>query len=499
MTLDVAAVLMGTGARVVRVASDGSRSEQELIASDLVRSFHGVSIDSRTIHQDDLFVALAGERADGHEFVSAALHGGARGAIVARVPEIETGSMSAPFYLFVAADALSALQSLAEYWRTRHSASIVGVTGSIGKTTTKDIVASVLATKWPVLWSEGNLNSEIGLPLTLLRLDERHRAGVFEMGMYAPGDIKLLAKIARPDIGVVTTVAPVHLERMKSVEAIAREKSRLIQALPSNGLAVLNADDPWTRAMAKTSGTAKLVLVGLASDADYRADELEPRGLEGMSFVIRAESQSFPVQSRVPGAHTVNALLSATAIARSMGMSWDEIMPALQQVKLESRQRLFHLRHDVLLIDDSYNAAPPSVLAALELLRSTNGTKVAVLGDMLELGDVEEDAHREIGARVGQMADWLVVRGERARWIAEQASHEGLAEERILTAETNLDAISKVRAIVGARVETAAPSHTMHRRDGLTETASNGCAILIKGSRGMRMEEIVQGLRDEAW
>jgi UDP-N-acetylmuramoyl-tripeptide--D-alanyl-D-alanine ligase len=313
--------------------------------------------------------------------------------------------------------------------------------------------------------------------------------------MYVSGDIRLLADIAEPDIGVVTSVAPVHLERMKSIEAIAREKSQLIQALPAEGLAVLNADDPWTLAMARSSGVAKPVLVGLSPKADYRAVDVEPRGLEGMSFVIRAESRQISVTSKVPGAHNVNALLAAAAVGRHLGMEWDEILSSLEHVRLESRQRLLRLRPDVLLIDDSYNASPLSVLAALELLSSAKGNKVAVLGDMLELGEIEEQAHREIGERVAQIADWLVVRGERARWTAEQASRHGFPPGRILTPETNLDALSMVREITRQSPAVTASPHTMRRQE-------SGCeewVILVKGSRGMRMEEIVQGLREMPW
>jgi UDP-N-acetylmuramoyl-tripeptide--D-alanyl-D-alanine ligase len=495
MSLDVAAALSGTGGRVLVVSPDGSRSEQALLPSDLVRAFRSVSIDSRTVGQDDLFVALAGESVDGHEFVSEALNAGARGAIVSRVPDLELENGSGPFYFFVVPDVLAALQSLARYWRRGQAACVIGITGSIGKTTTKDIVAGVLATKWPILASEANLNTEIGLPLMLLRLGSTQRAAVLEMGMYVSGDIKLLAEIAEPDIGVVTTVAPVHLERMKSVEAIAREKSRLIQALPADGLAVLNADDPWTLAMARTSGIAEPVLVGLSPEADYRAVDVEPGGLEGVSFVIRAESRQLPVTSRIPGAHTVNALLTAAAIGRSLGMDWHEIVTALEQVRLESRQRLLRVRPDMLVIDDSYNASPLSMLAALELLGSAKGKKVAILGDMLELGEIEEEAHREIGERVAGVADWLMVRGEKSAWTAEQASRQGFPTERILTPETNLQAIAMVRDIAQRNPDPTGSAHTMRRQ----ASDCDQWAILVKGSRGMRMEEIVQGLREMPW
>jgi UDP-N-acetylmuramoyl-tripeptide--D-alanyl-D-alanine ligase len=491
MTLDVAAVLNGTAATVVVVKPDGSLERRPLQVSELQPEFAEVRIDSRAVRRGDLFVALPGTRSDGHEFVSAAFAAGGRGALVSRLP---TGDYPLPpseatdhpraRFLFLVPDPLAALQNLARYWRRRHSARVVGVTGSIGKTTTKEIVSSVLATQWPVLKNSANLNSEIGLPLTLLGLRSDHRVAVLEMGMYERGDISLLAKVAEPEVGMVTTVAPVHLERMGSIEAIAREKSRLIAALPVDGLAVLNADDPWTRAMAQASGTAPALLVGLHPDADYRACDVTARGLEGSSFTLCAEGHRVPIHTPVPGTHTVHAFLGAAAVARSLDMSWADLKDALESVRIDIRQRILRRSDDVLIIDDSYNAAPMSMLASLALLHASPGTKIAVLGDMLELGPLEEQAHREVGTRAAEVADWLVVRGPRSRWLADEAELHGLSPERVVRTESNLEAVKAIE-------------HILKLGSAGRARANDDWAILVKGSRGMEMEEIVAALRGD--
>lgn len=493
MTLDVAAVLNGTVASVLSVESNGTVTDRGLHIADLAHEFAHVCIDSRDVTRGDLFVALPGTRVDGHDYLDAAFEAGARAVLVSRLAKIDRGFASSegtdrPFdrYVLVVPDTLTALQELARYWRTRHTARVVGVTGSIGKTTTKEIVSAVLATKWPVLKNAANLNSEIGLPLTILDLRAEHRVAVLEMGMYVPGDIAQLSRIAQPEVGIVTTVAPVHLERMGSIEAIAREKSRLIAALPSSGLAVLNADDPWTRAMAHTSGTAPTILVGTHPDSDYRASDLEAHGLEGSSFSLHAEGQRFDIRTSVPGTHTMHAFLGAAAVARSLDMSWAEVKDALENVHIDIRQRLLRRGEHVLIIDDSYNAAPMSMHASLALLSASPGTKIAVLGDMLELGPFEEQAHREVGERAAEIADWLVVRGERSNWLADAAESRGLPADRVVRARSNLEAVSALERII----DDAAT--------GESTPSGMDWAILVKGSRGMEMEEVVRGLRGGA-
>jgi UDP-N-acetylmuramoyl-tripeptide--D-alanyl-D-alanine ligase len=475
MNLDVATVLRATGARVFRV-HNGSAVEGDLLPIDLAARFSSVSTDSRAADVDSLFVALAGEHVDGHDFVPAGLAAGALGCLVSRLPDVTDQTLPGTRYLFLTGDPLLALQRIATTWRLGHRAEVVGITGSVGKTTAKEIVAGVLGNARRVLKSEGNLNTEIGMPLMLLGLTDQHDVAVLEMGMYVPGDIALLAGIAAPRIGIVTNVAPIHLERAGSIERIARAKSELVAALPADGVAILNADDPWTRAMAESSGIARSVLVGTSADSDFRATNIQLRGLEGTVFDIEAEGRRVPMETRVAGQHTVLAFLAAAATARELGLSWDEIQEGSARVRLDVRQRILR-RDSMLIIDDSYNAAPMSVAAALDLLRESPGTKIAVLGDMLELGADEEQAHRGVGERAASVADWLVARGPRSAWTAEAAAQRGLPGSRVRHVDDNEQALEAIREIMGS--------------------GGRQWAILVKGSRGMRMEEVVNGLQGE--
>lgn len=488
MTLTVATILAETGARVWRLNTDGSL-EDGLGPRDLDGSLREVVVDSRRVEDGDLFVALAGERVDGNDFVASALQSGARACLVARIPSpaelaSATAHRGAQAFLFLAEDPLLSLHSLARGWRRRQPAEIVGVTGSIGKTTTKEIMSSLLAAWWPVLRSEANLNTEIGLPLTLLRLRPEHQVAVLEMGMHYTGDISLLAHIAEPQVGVVTNVLPIHLERVNSIKLIAREKSSLIASLPVGGLAVLNADDPWTRAMAVSSGLAPYILVGEAPDSQYRVTDIHALGLLGTSFNLAVDGRVVSFRTQVPGAHTIPAFVAGIAVARRLGMEWDEIQNVATQVRFDVRQKILHPSPNIMLIDDRYNASPPSMLAALELLRQGPGKKIGVLGDMLELGPLEKSAHEEVGARAAQVVEWLVTRGERARWIADEARKHGLPADRVVSVDSNQSAAQEVLTIL----QDSDP-RTMQE-----PTTTPEWSILLKGSRGMKMEEIVERL-----
>lgn len=471
--LDLGRVVRGTRAHVLRLVPSGPPLPAGLSGSDLSVPVTDVGIDSRQVVAGSLFVALPGEQTDGHMYAGAALRQGALAVLVSHVPE----DLPAPVgtqYVLVVDSPLLALQRLAAAWMREIGPEVVGITGSIGKTTTREIVSAVLSAEYSVLQSAANLNSEIGLPLTVLRLRPEHRVAVLEMGMYGPGEISLLAEIAGPQIGLVTTVAPIHLERLGSIEAIARAKSELVAALPPDGLAVLNADNRWTRAMAVTSGVAPSVLCGFASDAEYRADEVSPRGLEGVRWTLVADGARHTIQTRVPGVHTLHAFLMAVAVGDRLGIRRSSLLAGMEAATLDARQRIARTASGALLIDDSYNAAPMSMNAALELLRHSPGRHLAILGDMLELGPGEEEAHREVGRRAGEVADWVVTRGERASWIAATLCDLGMAD-RVREAASNGDAIHLARTIMATHPDSA-------------------WSILVKGSRGMHMEEVVAAL-----
>ena len=442
-----------------------------------------VCIDSRKATAGSLFVAFAGERVDGHAYVGDAFAGGAVAALVQRPVRVDgagylsaTGSEGAPLALPVVIeveDTLAALQAIAQTHRRQFAGvRVVGVTGSVGKTTTKEAVAAVLAAAAPTLKSEGNLNNEIGLPMTLTRLTAEHRYVTLEMGMYALGEIARLCEIAAPDLGVVTNVEPVHLERLGSIERIAQAKSELVRALPADGLAVLNGDDPRVRAMAASAPCAS-VTYGLGADNDYVVRDMTSLGLEGTRFTLVGPDGDIAVRSRALGRHQVTNALAAAAVGRAEGIDWATIAEALNG--MSPGLRLVPLRGagGIQILDDSYNASPSATLGALEVLAEVEGRRVAVLGDMLELGEAETEGHRQVGRAVASTADLLVTVGPRARLMAEEARRVGLS----LTwhVDTNAEAIAWLQRELMA-----------------------GDVVLIKGSRGMEMEEIVRALRAES-
>ncbi|MCH7488722.1 MAG: UDP-N-acetylmuramoyl-tripeptide--D-alanyl-D-alanine ligase [Chloroflexi bacterium] len=431
--------------------------------------FRSVVIDSRQAGRGDLFVALPGERTDGHEFVLAAVAAGARGVLVRTAPDDLPDGIAA----FVVGDTLAALQRLAAGRRDRRRARVIGVTGSVGKTTTKEITASVLSTRYEVLKNEANYNNEIGLPLTLLELRHRHRRAVLEMGMYALGEIRTLCEIARPDVGVVTNVGPAHLERMGSLEAIAAAKAELPESLPPHGFAVLNADDPLVMAMADRT-RARPLSYGTAADADVRASEIESRGLEGVSFRLHWHGESARVETKLPGRHSVSNALAAAAVALADGMPLADVAAALGEVQPPLRIQVHRLKGGGTLLDDTYNAGPASMAAALDLLAEIPGRRIAVLGDMLELGPAEREEHLALGRRAAETVDVLHTVGELGALIAEAAREAGLRETHhwpdkdaageALAADLRQDDVVLLKASRALALETLVP--LLKERDG---------------------------------
>ncbi len=369
-------------------------------------------------------------------------------------------------------DVLSALQELSGAWRAQFDPRVIGVTGSIGKTTTKELIASVLATRFRTLKSEGNFNNEIGLPLSLLRLRPEHEAAVFEMGFYVPGEIAQLCGWARPQIGVVNNVYAVHLERAGSLEAIARGKRELVEALPGDGVAILNADEPLVLAMREHT-RARVLTYGLSPAADVRATEVETRGLDGIRFTARHEGKAYPVELPLPGAHSALTGLRAAAAGLACGMTWNEILSGLRDPGDEARIRLKVKAgpRGTTLIDDAYNASPESTLAALNVLAEAGGRRIAVLGDMLELGAGEREAHRLVGERAAEVAAVLITVGRRARWMAEAARARGLS------------AVIEVDDLVAAHAQ-------------VMRVVQPGDTVLLKASLGMAFAGLVKSLME---
>ncbi|MDQ3880830.1 MAG: UDP-N-acetylmuramoyl-tripeptide--D-alanyl-D-alanine ligase, partial [Chloroflexota bacterium] len=347
----------------------------------------GASVDSRKVTPGSLFVALRGERVDGHRFVGDALTAGASAALVSHRVGRPAASGAA---LVLVSDPLRALQDLAAWWASQARARVVGITGSTGKTIAKEMIADALSTRLCVLRSEGNLNSETGLPMTLLRLEPMHDVAVLEMGMYTVGEIARLAEIARPEVGVVMAVHPTHVLRAGSIERIAQGKSELPRALPADGLAVLNADDVHVAAMASVTPAA-VTTFGFGPSADVHARDVTSRGIAGTSFTIEAPWGSREVLSATPGRHLVPHALAAAVVAERFGVSLDDVAGALAAgSRAPHRMAIERTPDGLTVVDDSYNASPVSVLAALDFALETplfaGARRLAVLGDMLELG-----------------------------------------------------------------------------------------------------------------
>lgn len=435
------------------------------------RPIRGAAVDSRIVNPGELFVALPGERTDGHAFLGAAVERGAAALLVTRLPTAATdlGDVT----IVVVTDALAALHAVAAAWRTRFDPLVVGVTGSIAKTSTKEAIAAVLGERFVTLKNEGNQNNEIGLPLTVLRLGPEHEAAVLEMGMYAGGEIADLAAIARPRIGVVTAVQPVHLSRIGTLEAIEQAKGELLEALPGDGRAVLNADDARVRRMAART-QAPAVTYGFADDADVGAEDVRSAGTDGMQFTLRTRDARVPVSVPTLGRLAVHNALAGAATGLAAGLSLDEIAAGLARGwSAPHRAELIHAG-GVTIVDDSYNASPASVTAALDLLGGLPGRRVAVLGEMLELGEGHESGHRAVGEAAAAIADLLVVVGEGATGIADGAVAAGLAPGKIVRAATRDAALGLVRPRL---------------RDG--------DVVLVKASRGIELDLLVDALRAE--
>ncbi len=439
-------------------------------------------IDSRAMSEGGLFFALRGERTDGHLYVDDAFAKGASLAILdhpiaSAYPVVDLSAAEpqipgTPPFSLLTDNSLLALQKLAAYWRNQFDIKVIGITGSVGKSSTKELTANVLSKRLVTLKNPGNLNNEIGLPLSLLKLTQEHEVAVLEMGFYVPGEIKLLCEIARPQIGIVTNIGTVHAERAGSIEVIAEGKSELVQALPPapEGVAILNYDDERVLAMAaKTS--ARVFTYGLCPQADLWADQVESMGLEGIRCRIHYKDEEFYVTAPLIGRHSVYTMLRSAAAALSLGFSWDWIFYALKTSNLQLRIATTKTASGALLIDDTYNASPDSTLAALNLLDDLTGRKVAVLGDMLELGQYEEDGHQRVGIRAAQVADEIVLVGQRSLQTQAAALESGFSANKIhWFADQNSAALY------------------------LRETLKEKDIALIKGSHAMRMDLIVASL-----
>ena len=448
---------------------------------DSSRPIHGGAVDSRRLEPGNAFFALPGERTDGHRFLAEAVEAGAGALVVSQpLPSDELAVLATrgggDAAVIAVGDGQSALHAAAEAWRARFTPIVVGVTGSLAKTSTKEQTAEVLSERWNVLRNTANENNEIGLPLTLLRLEPEHEVAVLEMGMYVPGDIAQLAALARPAIGVVTAVRGTHLSRAGTIDAIERGKRELVEALPARGTAVLNADDPRVARMAEdVHADVRVLSYGFDPRAQVRATDVESLADQGMRFRLHLPDAQIDVASLVLGRHGVHNALAAAAVGHALGLEPATIARGLARPAGAPHRSALARAGEWRVLDDTYNAAPDSMVAALELLASLPGRRLAVLGEMLELGETALEAHVSVGARAAACADVLLCVGEGAAAYAEGARDAGM----------NPAAIHR-------------PPDQEVAFGLLLHILRPGDVVLLKGSRGVALDLLVGRLKDAA-
>lgn len=433
-----------------------------------------ICTNSRDIKLSSLFIPLKGEKFDGHDFIEDALEGGAVGTLTHRYIDRQKISEEERYkgkFIIKVGDTLKALKDIATYYRNKFTIPFVAVTGSVGKTSTKDMIASVLSQEYNVLKTQGNYNNEIGVPLTIFNLNDTHQIGVIEMGMSNLGEISRLTSIVRPKVAVITNVGISHIERLGSRQNILKAKMEIFEGLSRDGLIVLNGDDNLLYGL-KGFLNFRTVYYGMDEGLDYQAYNVQNAGEGGIFFDINIKDKEYKVHIPLPGVHNVYNALAAIAVGLEMGIDMENIIEGISKF-VPGKMRLNIVKADgVKVINDAYNANPQSMEAALKVLKDVNGAKrrIAVLGDILELGSWAKEAHLEIGKLAFNLEiDYIITVGKNAAYIAE-----------------------------GAILAGATPGNIRHFTDNkavadfLKTFMRNGDAILIKGSRGMKMEEIAE-------
>ncbi|HIJ51096.1 MAG TPA: UDP-N-acetylmuramoyl-tripeptide--D-alanyl-D-alanine ligase [Nitrospinae bacterium] len=445
----------------------------KLLQGSAAKIFRGVSINSRTIEKEELFVCIQGKNFDGHNFLGEVINKGAAGVILSNpshLPEDMIGKGNSPFVI-QSQNTLRALQDLASYQRTRFPLQVVAVTGTNGKSTTKEMIASIIETKYKTLKTQGNLNNHIGLTLTLLARKPEHEVGVLEMGMSAAGEIKRLAEIAKPDIGVITNISTGHLEQLKTVKDVQAAKGELFDSLSEEGTAIVNADDPLVLELAK-SLRVKKITYGIEQSADVQARNIQNKGRKGFTFTAKIFNQTIFVNLSQIGYCNIYNALAALAAGHSLGISGKNMNLGLDNYQqIPQRNEQIHYE-GVTLINDAYNANPQSMREALKTLSEfdTQGKRFLIIGDMLELGPLSESAHHELGQEIIlSNVDHLVTVGPLASLAAESAKKSPRHPLRIGKFNTHAEAANY-----------------------LLRNVEKGDCLLIKGSRGAKMENVIQ-------
>jgi UDP-N-acetylmuramoyl-tripeptide--D-alanyl-D-alanine ligase len=438
---------------------------------------NGLSTDSRNIAQGQLFLALKGEKYDGHDFITQAVDQGAAGVVMAKGYHPEIPADKKPVLMAVP-DTLKALGDLGNWWRQRHPIPLVAITGSVGKTTTKEMTACILEQSTPTLKNEGNFNNLIGLPLTLLQLQENHQRALLEMGMNRPGEIARLTEIANPDIGLITNVGRAHLEGLGSVEAVARAKAEMLEKISKESQVILNGDDFLL--MKEASRFKKnIITFGLGLKHPIYAKKIRSLGEKGIAFELQCFGRSSDVQLNVPGVQNVLNALAASAIAYCLDEPLAGIAEGLKRFKgMKGRFMISHFSKDITLVDDTYNANPSSLRAAMDTVRelAADASRVIVgLGEMLELGNETVTAHLEAGHMVAELdPSFFMAIGEHARYMIEGAVSKGFPSDKAVLINGHEEMARKIENVMRP-----------------------GDIILLKGSRKMQLEKVVEVLTED--
>ncbi len=436
--------------------------------------FRGISIDSRKVESGQMFVCIQGEKFDGHDFLKDVLLKNPAGIIVSNknaVPQA-MDSTDTPFVIEVE-DTLRALQDCAHFHRMNLPVRVIGITGSNGKSTTKEMISAVLETRFNTLKNQGNFNNHIGLPLTLFSLNQDHEIAVLEMGMSDLGEIKRLAEIARPELGIITNIGHAHLESLKTIQNVQKAKGELFDALDENHTALINVDDPLVFELSKTLRAQKITF-SIENPADIKASDIQQKNNAGYDFKVSLFNEEIPLFVPALGKFNIYNALGAIAAGRYFGITAENMVRGLAQCQGLS-QRLEVLDHPLFkIINDSYNANPQSMQEALKTLSQfqASGKKYFIVGDMLELGEISQSAHQELGRQIAEAnIDFLVTLGPLAQHISRGALDAGMDKKRVASLKTHEDVIQYVQ------------------KQGVS-----GDCLLIKGSRGSRMEKIIEGL-----
>ncbi len=446
-----------------------------LISGGKKTVFSAISTDSRTTKPGDLFWTIKGERFDGHDFIGTALDRGAVGVVFQKDHPLKVNAPHTTVMMGVA-DTLRAFGDLARWWRHRHRIQVIAVTGSTGKTTTKEMIGAILALHSRTLVTQGNFNNLIGLPLTLFQLTKEHHSAVLEMGMNQPGEIARLTEIADPDIGVITNIGMAHLEGVGSIQGVARAKGELIEKLSEKGHIIINGDDKRLMETA-SSFKRKCITFGFGAENTFCCEKVEHMDLNGSRFLLRYKQETFPVTLNIPGKHNVANAMAAAAACAYLHVPAESISEGLARFKgVDSRFSLIPLPGGAVLVDDTYNANPASLKAALESvseIRPADGRLIVGLGDMMELGDAAPGAHREAGRLVAQArADHLLVMGEHAGETVTGTKEAGLSEARVCVVMSHRQMSERIENLI-----------------------KEGDMILLKGSRKMDLGKVVERLK----